>query len=146
MRMIANLAEPEVKFPTGLGFLREMKKADGGRRKNYFRGMMPLMFHTNIFYAFWGAGIAALAASAEDVMPTGGHGFSTPMIYGTACLLPMPLASIFSYPLNTIGVRMSLDAGRAEKKYRNSWRCFRHIVKEEGYRSLYRGQTAFMAR
>lgn len=64
MRMIANLAEPEVKFPTGLGFLREMKKADGGRRKNYFRGMMPLLAHAYIFYAFWTGGITFLASIA----------------------------------------------------------------------------------
>ena len=42
IRLMANLAEPKVSLPTVRGFVRELKQAEGGRRKNYFRGFMPM--------------------------------------------------------------------------------------------------------
>ena len=110
--MIANLAEPDANFPTGLGFLREMKKADGGHRKNYFRGMMPLMFSSNTFFYLWAAGGIVFATYAGIPAGKDMNRFGGAMMFVTSCLLPMPVASIFTYPINTIGVRMSLDDGR----------------------------------
>lgn len=51
MRLMANLAEPKVSFPPLRGFLRELKQAEGGRRKNYFRGFMPMYANYILFWA-----------------------------------------------------------------------------------------------
>lgn len=51
------------------------------------------------------------------------------------------VTSTATNPIWLIKTRLQLDKTKG-KHYKNSWDCFKHIVKYEGYRSLYRGLSA----
>mmetsp|Transcript_23831 Transcript_23831/g.38816 ORF Transcript_23831/g.38816 Transcript_23831/m.38816 type:complete len:106 (+) Transcript_23831:196-513(+) len=51
------------------------------------------------------------------------------------------LRSTLHYPLDCVRRRLMMEAGKtkSERKYRNTFHCFRRIWAEEGYRGFYLG-------
>ena len=51
------------------------------------------------------------------------------------------MANLLSYPLETVRVRLAVDAGRSIKYYdkRGMFHCMRRIMAEEGLKGFYRG-------
>jgi len=48
-------------------------------------------------------------------------------------------SALCAYPLDTVRRSMMMMSGRQEKLYTNSFQCFRHIVKNDGFAALYKG-------
>jgi len=55
------------------------------------------------------------------------------------------VAGLASYPLDTVRRRMMMTSGEAVK-YKNSWDCTAQIVKNEGFKSLFKGAGANILR
>ncbi|KAF6065303.1 Mitochondrial carrier family protein [Candida albicans] len=51
------------------------------------------------------------------------------------------VTSTATNPIWLIKTRLQLDKSKG-KNYKNSWDCFKHIIKHEGFTSLYRGLSA----
>lgn len=61
-------------------------------------------------------------------------------------LLTLPFFSyIASYPIDTVRRRMMMTSGAAVK-YDSSLHCFREVIKNEGYKSLFKGAGANILR
>lgn len=48
-------------------------------------------------------------------------------------------AYIFIYPLETVKLRLMMQAGEKNLKYRHGWECLWRIIRDEGFISLYKG-------
>jgi len=48
-------------------------------------------------------------------------------------------AYIFIYPLETVKLRLMMQAGNRHIRYRHGWECLWRIIRDEGFLSLYKG-------
>jgi len=48
-------------------------------------------------------------------------------------------AYIFIYPLETVKLRLMMQAGNRHIRYRHGWECLWRIIRDEGFFSLYKG-------
>lgn len=52
------------------------------------------------------------------------------------------ITSTVTNPIWLIKTRLQLDKSNQRRQYRNSWDCFKKIVRNEGFKALYRGLSA----
>ena len=149
-----------ITFLYPLGFMRTRLATDVGTKERMFpagmRDVMSKIWKSDGLRGFYqGYGIALISVSLHRIVYLGGYDFikseyeggsggrremTMAERFGAAQFVSMS-ASTIHYPLDCVRRRLMMEAGKSEhdRKYRNTFDCFRKIWAEEGYRGFYLG-------
>ena len=105
----------------GFTLLKEIA-AQGNSVKATYHGFGPYMAHHTLTFSLY------MAISS----------YITPLLG--------PVATIATYPLNTIWARMAIEAGSETKKFNTAIECFEHIMDKESPKNLWAGYGVYAAR
>lgn len=118
------------------GVLRSIYSREGGRA--LFRGLGPNLVGViparSINFFTYGA-------SKEILLAQLNHGEEATWIHLGAGLSAGFVTSTATNPIWLIKTRLQLDKTKG-KHYKNSWDCFKYVVRHEGVASLYKGLSA----
>lgn len=123
-------------FGETCGVILSIYRVEGG--KALFRGLGPNLVGViparSINFFTYGA-------SKDLILKQFNNGEEATWVHLAAGLNAGFVTSTATNPIWLIKTRLQLDKTRG-KHYKNSWDCFKHVIKNEGFFSLYKGLSA----
>lgn len=107
-------------------------KTDGpiGLYRGFFVSVQGIIIYRASYFGFFDTVKAMVAKDPKKVNFFVAWGIAQVVTVGSG---------VTSYPWDTVRRRMMMQSGRADVLYKNTWDCFKKILKNEGPRAFFKG-------
>ncbi|OUM68249.1 hypothetical protein PIROE2DRAFT_4129 [Piromyces sp. E2] len=138
-----NLARVRLAADVGVGDLRTYHSISDCLGHIYSQGGLLCMYHGWIesYIAYVLYNYSAKAAYKQSMNYLFGKNISRPPLWKQWFIgqIVTRTAYIFIYPLETVKLRLMMQAGNRHIRYHHGWECLWRIIRDEGFFSLYKG-------
>uniref|UniRef100_A0A0K0F4C0 ADP/ATP translocase n=1 Tax=Strongyloides venezuelensis TaxID=75913 RepID=A0A0K0F4C0_STRVS len=135
-RLAADIGKGSSREFKGLGdCLVKIAKSDGpiGLYRGFFVSVQGIIIYRAAYFGMFDTAKMVFAADGKKLNFFKAWGIAQVVTVGSG---------ILSYPWDTVRRRMMMQSGRKEVLYKNTWDCTVKIIKNEGFKALFKGSLS----
>uniref|UniRef100_A0A0N5C405 ADP/ATP translocase n=1 Tax=Strongyloides papillosus TaxID=174720 RepID=A0A0N5C405_STREA len=135
-RLAADIGKGSSREFKGLGdCLVKIAKSDGpiGLYRGFFVSVQGIIIYRAAYFGMFD--------TAKMVFASDGKKLNFFKAWGIAQVVTVG-SGILSYPWDTVRRRMMMQSGRKEVLYKNTWDCTVKIIKNEGFKAMFKGSLS----